>query len=128
MKELESVGGLWSIPEEVDEQLDCLSKPAQKRKALEVQLKFRKFVLEGNNKHKILNLSAGGKKLSIQQMMSNLKAAIRESQDEHHQVILPGPNNSQLEPVLLTPDQLAAEKAKVQELIEGERQKVNTNK
>ena len=120
-KDIEQCGGLWCSDEQVDEQLQKLSSPSRKRSALESQLKFRKFVLLGQNKDKTLNITVGGKKLTLQQLTDNLKAAIAKSFDNQDDSADPHP---QMDTAPLTPEQVAKEKAKVQELIESERLKV----
>lgn len=111
-------GGIWTLPEDVDNHTEDLDVKKQ-RKAVETQIRFRRFVLGAKNTNNILSLSSGGRNLPLQTLKDNLRHAIRTAQEEEQEL-------HQDYPVMIQPlanDVLLAEKRRFQELVSREQAK-----
>jgi hypothetical protein len=119
---LETTGGLWKTSDDVDQHLATLPAPIDKKSALHTQVKFRRFVLGAKNSNGILFLSSAGKPLTVDQLTSNLKCAIRIAADEAAEST---PTNTGTLCVVspLIQSVVEAEKRKFQELADKECQK-----
>ena len=67
-----TVYGLWTNELELEMGLAKLSKPSEKLRALEAQLKYRKSVLQQPADRKLFALSEKGVKHSLEKLRSNL--------------------------------------------------------
>ncbi|KAK1164668.1 hypothetical protein AOXY_G15031 [Acipenser oxyrinchus oxyrinchus] len=71
--DLEQYGGLWETAMKVDEQIEQLDEDL-KSAAVIAQLKFRRFVLGMKNENGVLNTTKRGTKLSVDELVQNLKS------------------------------------------------------
>lgn len=71
--------GLWQSGEMVDKFLENYDTEAEKRKALNCQLRFRKIVLNQPGDKKLFQMSEKGKQHSIQTLTDNVKRLIKDS-------------------------------------------------
>ncbi|XP_071854271.1 uncharacterized protein [Apostichopus japonicus] len=75
-KEIKSVGGLAESASELDQRLSELKSVKGKSKYLQTQLKYRRFVLGARNEGGVLNVSAGGKPKTVEQLKISLLGVI----------------------------------------------------
>ncbi len=84
--EIGKYGGLWLTEMQVEERLSTMGCQDERKRAVESQLKFRKFVLKQKNVHGCLNVTSGGARLEYGRMLENLKVVVRGSCDERELV------------------------------------------
>ena len=74
--------GLWQYPDMVDTQLQTIKSVTEKKKALKIQLNFRKNVLEQKYPDKtVFQVSGKGKAYTVGELTANLKKLISSALD-----------------------------------------------
>ena len=79
-------GGFWKCKADMDDWLKDCKDESKKRKALEAQMRYRKFVLRSKNANGCLNLTSGGKRVTICDMIENLSISMNDSASDRDDV------------------------------------------
>ncbi|MBN3312970.1 SPIN4 protein, partial [Atractosteus spatula] len=102
--EIGKYGGLWNSEEEIDEQLRNLDED-KKLLAVTTQLKFRRFVIGMKNEKGVFNFSKDGKRLSLEQLIANLKSVVCRPEE------IPGTSREEKDYCLAPSERIVEEKA-----------------
>ena len=78
-------GGFWKCEKDMETWMNEKDE-SDARSAVEAQLKFRKFVLKCKNGDGCLNLTSGGKRKEVCELVENLKMSMTESENEKEDV------------------------------------------
>ena len=74
-------GGFWKCEKDMETWMKEKDE-TEARSAVEAQLKFQKFVLKCKNGNGYLNLTSGGKRKEVCELVENLKMSMTESENE----------------------------------------------
>ena len=81
-KEISKYGGLWHTEGDLQRNIDVL-EDTEKKEAITAQIKYRKLVLCTRvNDKKLLQLTANQKEYSLQELEGNLRAILRDINDD----------------------------------------------